>query len=235
MVPEEFLTIPQFNCIPFLRHGFGNAHWKEKDFARREGWRDFSLVWLDQVHSEIVHFIRKVPDKSLRGDALVTDLPRIFLIIKTADCLPILLVDQAGRAIAAVHCGWKGTLDRVVEKVVLGMKEHYGSDPGELLAAFGPCIGKDCYEVGDDVRGSYAARGFPEALFRPLPGRRRKFLLDLQEANRLQLLQLGFRAGHIFSVDVCTHCHSSFLSYRRDKSRAGRMLSFIGMTAQHRY
>ena len=230
MLPEEFLTIPQFRRIPFLRHGFGNAQWKEKDFARREDWKDFSLVWLDQVHSEIVHFIRKVPDKNLRGDALVTGLPLIFLIIKTADCLPILLVDQAGRAIAAVHCGWKGTLDRVVEKVVLGMKDHYGSEPGELLAAFGPCIGRDCYEVGEDVRESYADRGFPEAIFGPLPGRREKFLLDLKEANRLQLLRLGFRPRHIFSVDVCTHCHSSFLSYRRDKSRVGRMLSFIGMS-----
>jgi YfiH family protein len=230
MFPKEFLTIPGFERIPFLRHGFGNAHWKEEDFARREDWKDFRLVWLNQVHSEIVHFIRNVPDKNLRGDALVTNLSGIFLIIKTADCLPILLVDEAGRAIAAVHCGWKGTLDRVVEKVVLGMKEHYGSDPKEVLAAFGPCIGKDCYQVGEDVRGGFADRRFPDVLFRPLPGRRGKFLLDLQEANRIQLLQLGVRAKNIFSVDVCTHCHSSFFSYRRDKSRAGRMLSFIGMS-----
>ncbi len=230
MSQKQFVTVPGLESFPFLYHGFGNACWKEQDFGKRAEWRDFKLLFLDQVHSEVVHVIRKIPKRNLRGDALITDLPRVFLIIKTADCLPVFLVDEAKRVIAAVHCGWKGTLRRVLQKVVLKMKDGYGSDSRALLAAFGPSIGGDCYEVGEDVHKSFAAAGFPGSLFRPLPDRPGKCLFNLREANRSQLLQLGVQANSIFSVDACTHCDSDYISFRRDRSRAGRMLSFIGMS-----
>jgi len=228
--PKRLITIPELARIPFLYHGFGNAHWKEADFAKRKDWKGFKFLFLDQIHSDVVYFIHKAPEKNLRGDALVTDLPCLFLVIKTADCLPILLVDEANRVVAAVHCGWKGTLQRVLEKVVLGMKGHYGSDPRALRAAFGPCIGGGCYEVGEDVHGSFAAAGFPDSFFRPASGRRGKHLLDLRKANRIQLLGLGVREENIFVVDICTHCAKNYLSFRRDKNKTGRMLSFIGMS-----
>jgi YfiH family protein len=227
---KQLLTVPRFERIPCLYHGFGNAFFEAEDFSRREEWRDFRLLFLDQIHSDVVHFIQKVPEKNLRGDALVTDLPRIFLIIKTADCLPIFLVDEARRVIAAVHCGWKGTLEKVLGKVVLGMKCHYGSDPESLLAAFGPSIGGECYEVGEDVARSFAVRGFPDSFFRPVPSRSGKYLFDLREANRIQLLRLGVKEENLSTAGVCTHCDRDFLSFRRDKSRAGRMLSFIAMS-----
>ena len=230
MSQKQLITIPRLDRIPFLYHGFGNAYWKEEDFARREEGRDFKLLFLKQVLSNVVHVIDKVPGKDLKGDAMVTGLPRLFLIIKTADCLPILLVDEAKRVIAAVHCGWKGTLERALEKVVLGMKNHYGSDPRALLAAFGPCIGGGCYEVGEDVHRSFAAEEFSDSLFRPIPDRPGKHLLDLRKANRIQLLGLGVREKNIFVVDICTHCDKNYLSYRRDKNKTGRMLSFIGMS-----
>ncbi len=94
-------------------------------------------------------------------------LPGLLLIIKTADCLPVLLVDESRRVIAAVHCGWSGTLQLVLEKVVLGMMERYGCRNADLLAGFGPCIGGDCYEVGEDVRRGFAGAGFPAELFEP--------------------------------------------------------------------
>jgi copper oxidase (laccase) domain-containing protein len=77
---------------------------------------------------------------------------------------------------------------------------------------------------------NFAARGFPDSLYRPILGRPGKYLFDLQKANRAQLLKLGVPSKNIFAVDICTHCDSRFLSYRRDKGRAGRMLSFIGMS-----
>lgn len=230
MSEKLFVTVPGLDRLPFLYHGFGKSGWKEKDFGTRAEWRNFKLLFLDQVHSEVVHVIREIPKKNLRGDAVVTGLARVFLIIKTADCLPVFLVDETKRVIAAVHCGWKGTLRRVLEKVVLKMRDGYGSDSRTLLAAFGPSIGGDCYEVGEDVHKSFAAAGFPGSLFRPLPGRPGKYLFDLREANRRQLFQLGVRAKNIFSVDVCTHCDSDYISFRRDRGRAGRMLSFIGMS-----
>jgi YfiH family protein len=140
-----------------------------------------------------------------------------------------LLVEPKKRVIAAVHCGWKGTAKRILEKVVGGMEERYGADPAAILAAFGPCIGPSCYEVGDDVRAAFQKSGFPESLFLPKAGRAGQYLLDLRSANRLQLLKLGVPAGHIFSIDICTHCDPRYPSYRRDKDVCGRMLSFIGL------
>jgi YfiH family protein len=228
------ITVPRFERIPFLYHGFGTADWKESDFAAREEWGGFRRLFLDQIHSNIVHCIRRVPRQKLRGDALVTDLSRVFLVIKTADCLPVLLVDEARRIVAAVHCGWKGTAQGVLGKAVSGMREWYGTEPAALLAAFGPAICGACYEVGEDVAARFAARGFARSLFSPASGRRGKYLFDLREANRLELLRLGVRAENILLVDACTYCESRFLSYRRDGSRAGRMLSFIGLAAEGR-
>jgi len=227
---KELITIPRFERIPFIYHGFGASGWKEGDFRKREEWQGFRRLYLRQVHSDVIHFILNVPNTSLRGDAMISALPRLFLIIRTADCLPVLLVDEKKRVIAAVHCGWKGTLLRLLEKVVSGMKARFGSAPADILAAFGPSIAGGCYEVGEDVRSPFRENGFPDALFRSVPGRPRKYFLDLREANRLQLLRQGVGDKNIFSIDVCSHCDRRFPSYRRDRAEAGRMLSFIALS-----
>jgi YfiH family protein len=224
------IAIPRFERIPFLRHGFGNRNWREMDLKRSGEGKAFRLLFLKQVHSDIVHFIDEIPRRRLRGDALVTGLPGILLVIKTADCLPVLLVEEKARVIAAVHCGWKGTRLKVLEKAVRGMVERYAIDPGSLLAAFGPCIGGGCYEVGGDVRDLYARGGFPVSLFGPSTQRPGKYLFDLPAAARLQLLNIGLQEENIFSVGICTHCDPAYPSYRRDKDDCGRMLSFIGLT-----
>ncbi|MFZ2054610.1 MAG: peptidoglycan editing factor PgeF [Candidatus Aminicenantales bacterium] len=227
---SSIITIPQLERIPFLRHGFGNRSWRETDFKRSGEWEGFRPLFLKQVHSDVVHFIDEIPRQRLRGDALVTRLPGILLVIKTADCLPVLLVDEWARVIAAVHGGWKGTRLQVLEKAVRGILERYGVDPGSLLAAFGPCIGGGCYEVGEDVRDLYAGGGFPGSLFTPISNHPEKYLFDLRAAARLQLLGLGIREENIFAVDICTHCDPTYPSYRRDRDDCGRMLSFIGLS-----
>jgi YfiH family protein len=223
------LNVPRLEEIPWLRHGFGDATLEECHFRKNKEWANFKPLFLKQVHSDVVHFIDEVPSKNPRGDALITRLPGLLLVIKSADCLPVLLVDVGRRVVAAVHCGWKGTLRRILEKAVTGMKDHYGSDPESILAAFGPCIGAGCYEVGEEVRRSYLQEKFPDSVFRPVPGGLGKHFFDLAEANRLQLVSQGISKEHIFTVGVCTHCDKRYPSYRRDKDRTGRMLSFIGM------
>jgi len=228
---SSLIKVPQLERIPFLRHRFGDSSWREKDLrqlAERLGSRP---LFLKQVHSDVVHFIDEMPQRTLRGDAAVTRLPGLLLAIKTADCLPVVLVEEKRRIIAAVHCGWKGTSQRVLEKVVLGMKERYGADPAAILAAFGPCIGGGCYEVGEDVRRTLVESKFPASLFRPISGRSGKYLFDLRSSNRIQLLKLGIKARNIFSVDICTHCDRKYPSYRRDRDATGRMLTFIGLTS----
>jgi len=228
---SQIITVPRLERLPFLRHGFGDSLWKNKDLRLLAERQRFQLILLRQVHSDTVHFIEEMPQRILRGDAAVTLLPGLLLVIRTADCLPVLLVEGKKRLIGAVHCGWKGTSRRILEKVVLGMQEHYGADPGAIMAAFGPCIGGHCYEVGEDVRRAFAAPGLPAPAFRPVTGRKDRFLFDLRSANRLQLLELGVKARNIFSVDICTHCHSDYPSYRRDREKCDRIFSFIGLSA----
>jgi YfiH family protein len=224
------ITIPRLERIPFLRHGFGDRAWRETEFKRSMAGEGFHPLFLKQIHSDIVHFIDELPRQRLRGDALITRLDGVLLVIKTADCLPVLLVEEKKRVIAAVHCGWKGTRLKVLEKVLRGMRERYSADPHSVLAVFGPCIGSGCYEVGQDVRDLYDADGFPASLFRPIPDRAGKNLFDLAAAARLQLQELGVKEDNIFAVDICTHCDPAYPSYRRDKDDCGRMLSFIGLT-----
>ena len=231
MNAEKYLTVPRFDRIPWLSHGFGTRDWQLEDFEERAEWRNFELFWPDQVHSQEMHFIDALPDRRPTGDALATRLPGVFLIIKTADCLPLFLVDESQPVIAAVHSGWRGTQKRVAEHAVEQLQSHYGCRPSSLLAALGPCIGPACYEVGEDVRRDFENAGLALDVFRPHPQARGKYLLDLVSANRRQLESRGVKGKNIFTVGICTHCDSRLLSYRRDKNKAARLFNFIGIKA----
>jgi len=226
---EDIITIPRLERIPFLVHGFGTKDWKDKDFKQRPEWKRFRLLFLNQVHSDIIRFIDSIPEKELRGDAMVTGLPSLLLLIKTADCLPVLVVDEPRRVIAAVHCGWRGTSKGVVKRAIQGMEEHYGCQPPGLLVGLGPCIEGECYEVGKDVFQAYKRERLKIEFFRKHPSKKGKYLFDLKGENISQLVSAGVEEKNIYSADCCTYCDNSLPSFRRDKERAGRMLSFIGM------
>ncbi len=225
---EDFLTIPRLERVPFLVHGFGTCRFKEREFKKRKEWKDFKLLFLDQIHSDFVRLIDKVSPKKAKGDAMVTKVPSLLLIIKTADCLPALIVDESQKVIAAVHCGWKGTSKKVIQRAIQKMKDNYGSDPSTLQVGLGPCIGSECYEVGNDVFQSFAKDSHAQKFFRYHPFRKGKYLFDLRGANLSQLRRMGVKEGNVFSIALCTHCDQNFLSFRRDK-KAARMLSFIGI------
>ena len=101
---RKYRVVEELAQIPFLVHGFGLRDWKEKDFDSTPDLAGFHLVSLKQTHSDIIRIITKFPQERMEGDALVTNRPGILLIIKTADCLPALVVDAQNRAVAAVHC-----------------------------------------------------------------------------------------------------------------------------------
>lgn len=136
-----------------------------------------ALAGLRQIHSSLVYRVRSESSGSLEynpsgcapahvesqsrlpsGDALLTDQPGILLSVQTADCLPILLVDPARRAVAAVHAGWRGLLQRIAEKTVGEMQRVFHSRPEELRAAIGPSIRACCYEVGQEVVEAFRGR-----------------------------------------------------------------------------
>jgi hypothetical protein len=235
---RPYLTAPRLEPITGLVHGFGGARWSEADFLAFAAAKGMRPVIMHQLHSDIVHRLDEAPGGRLEGDALMTNVPGLLLVIRTADCLPALLVDEANQAVAAVHCGWRGTESRLLEKAVKAMGEAYGSKPGDLRAALGPCIGAACYEVGPEVRDAFLRAGFPPSVFVErghvpgihVPGLKGKYLLDLKAANVWLLDGLGFQRANVFGAGpACTHCEPRLLSYRRHPADPRRMYNFVGL------
>ncbi len=226
----KVLKIPSWEGIPFLVHGFGTKYWKEEDFKRHKELKDFRLLFLRQIHSDVVHVIDQVPARTLAGDAILTRRKGVLLIIKTADCLPVLMVDRTQKAVAAVHCGWKSTSQGIIRKIVKSLEVHFGCESSSLLVAMGPCIGRNCYEVGDDVRQEFERNGLSLEALSLHASQKEKYFLDLKRANGLQLVDAGVSESNISELNLCTHCEDNLLSYRRDKKSSSRMLSFIGLS-----
>ncbi|HKT68990.1 MAG TPA: peptidoglycan editing factor PgeF [Terriglobales bacterium] len=241
--------------LGFTKHDTRAAVEQNREAFLREldagpgAWR---LVTQRQVHSDLIHYITAA-DAHPTGDGLITDVPGLLLGVQTADCLPVLLVDAKRRAVGAFHAGWRGTLQRIVEKGVGEMRRQFGSAPGDLRAAIGPGIHSCCYQVGEEVREkfhsqfAYAGEVFREAresnpvhekyplLFlnaRP-PGHGPEetlLYLDLVAANTRQLLDVGVLSQSISASPLCTSCRTDLLfSYRKERGVAGRLLGVIGI------
>jgi len=225
----SILTVPRLERIPGLVHGFGTRDFGLADLRRLAARRRAAVVLLDQIHSDIIRVVEKAPAGRLEGDALASGTRGLILAVKTADCLPVLIADGKGRAVAAVHAGWRGTALGVAGRAVLELGRRFGLNPAGFVAALGPSVGATCYEVGDDVRRRFAEEGFGEEFFRPRRGRPRKYLFDLAAANADQVAAAGVPRSRIFSVGRCTHCDPNFHSYRRDGDSRRRLYNFIGL------
>jgi len=256
---EDSKAAVERNRAAFLRElGSASDHGQPVRKPSPRSPRSSPLITLRQIHSDIIHFIDSPSASHLSGDGLITAIPGLLLGVQTADCLPIMLVDPKQHAIGVFHAGWRGTVQRIVEKGVGEMHRRFGSRARELKAAIGPGIHHCCYEVGAEVREkfesqfSYAAKLFHEVedrdpvrekypmLFlsaRP-PGHSalpKKIFLDLVEANRQQLLAAGVPARVIESSPLCTNCRRDLLfSYRAEKGKTGRMMAVVGIREQRR-
>lgn len=159
------------------------------------------------------------------ADGLITDLPETPLAAFTADCGGILLADPVKKAVAAVHSGWRGTLAGIGAKAVHSMTERYGTDPKNVIAAIGPCIGPCCFEVGRDVYDAFTDRWGEQNLFTP---KGEKYLLNLWRALELVLLNAGVQAQNIHCAEICTMCHADeFYSHRATAGKRGNMAAVI--------
>jgi hypothetical protein len=188
------------------------------------------IFTLWQVHGRRVYTI---PEGAARrdfaeqqGDALITRGPGRAVGVRTADCAPILLVDPGKQAVAAIHAGWRGTVDDIVGATVEALRAAYDCQPRDLVAAVGPCIGPCCFEVGPEVLESFG-KAFAGREWRGKTLPSQKGTVDLYAANRAALLRAGVE--HIELLRACTRCdpEERFFSYRRDGQRSGRHLSLI--------
>lgn len=157
-------------------------------------------------------------------DAVITALTGVCVAVKTADCVPVLLFDPKRGVVAAVHAGWRGTVQGIAAKTINIMTESFGSEPSDLLAGIGPSISPDVYEVGEEVWKQFGAEFHRQVH----PERPDKRLLDLWSANHHQLLAAGIPDSQIEVARTCTLSDSDrFFSARRDGIKTGRMATGI--------
>ena len=156
-------------------------------------------------------------------DALITRETEVCLMVLAADCVPVLMYDSRMRVIAAVHAGWRGTVGRIAAQTVERMQDEFGCDPRDVIVGIGPSIGPCCFEVGEEVvEAAREGLGNLEGLVKTgkQPG---KYQLNLWEANRRQLRQVGVEYARIEVAGICTVCHhDQFFSYRGDRGNTGR-------------
>jgi len=189
-----------------------------------------SLVLSQQIHGDKIAVI----DDSLAGrgshdhedalsgtDSMITNSRSVALAVMTADCVPVLIVDPARKAIGIAHAGWRGTLGMIAAKTVHKMRDTFGTEPADCIVALGPSIGPCCYEVGEDLVSRFQQRFGPKVC---IDGNR----LDLKWAVETQLIGAGVKQRSISSGKFCTACNVDlFYSYRAEGGRTGRMMSVI--------
>jgi hypothetical protein len=156
-------------------------------------------------------------------DALVTDTPGLALLLRFADCQPIILYDPVRQSLGLVHAGWRGLAQGIARRAVETMQEAFGANPADLLAGLGPAIGPCCYTVGDDVASAlgYALPDWRKVMTPDPSGT--GWRLDLPAANAQQLAAAGVRARQMEQAGLCTACHNDeFFSHRADNGQTGR-------------
>ncbi len=187
-------------------------------------------VW--QVHSADVVFgeAPRPPGVDHRkADVIFTDRPEVTLYMRFADCVPILLHDPKKHVVGIAHAGWLGTVRGVSSAAVGAMRERYGSMPEDVLAAIGPSIGVDHYEIGPDVLAQ-VEQAFGNASGTLIETHNGKTHLDLWAANRMQLEQAGVRQIEV--AGICTACHlDDWYSHRAEKGKTGRFGALIAVRA----
>jgi YfiH family protein len=197
----------------------------EKTVAKAFGFDPGRLILLDQMHQEKILLLKEpvtTLSPPLEYDGMITNCPKAFLGILTADCLPIFVVDSKKKVAAAVHAGRQGTTLHIAAKVLNKMEEEFGCSSKDFVITLGPSIGPCCYEIDEKV-------------FRPewkpfsISKGKGKWMVDLAQINIAQMKGKGIKEEQISWINLCTHCHHDlFFSYRKE-GRTGRQLSFIGM------
>lgn len=194
----------------------------------------FRIAAVYQVHGDAIKHVANesdITDSDDRADAMISDLNGILLGIKTADCVPIIIGDRATGSFASIHAGWRGTAASIARKTIEQLGSKFGSRPENMIAAIGPAACVRNYEIGDDVmtafRDNFIHAG--EYFTHTRPGHA---LIDLEKANRDQLIAAGISDQNIFSAPFCTMERTDlFFSYRREKAtngKTGRLLTVIG-------
>lgn len=164
-------------------------------------------------------------------DGMITNVPGICLVTSYADCVPLYFVDPVKKAIGLSHSGWRGTVGKIGKNTVQLMQENFGSKPEDLLAAVGPSVCMDCYEVSEDVieqfKEAFEKKYWEDFFYKKENG---KYQLNLWKANESVFLESGILPEHIAVTNVCTHCNPDILfSHRTTGNERGTLSAFLAL------
>ena len=215
------------NCIFTTSHNGLDLNREGIDFQKNLNcFKDYyklnDIAYLKQIHSTYVYDANSKEDI---GDGLYTEKMNLGIAVFTADCVPILVYDYENNLIAALHSGWKGTVDNILKEGIKFLIQK-GGNPKTMKIVIGPHNKSCCYEIGNDVVEKFNEKDIFKgvSIFK---GRN----LDMEKAIILQALNEGVLKENIITMEYCTFCSSDvkFHSYRRDREQSGRMFSFIYM------
>ncbi len=201
-----------------------------KAFFTRKNYRfeNISTIFMPiQKHTDKVWILEEKEQFPVIADGIITPLKKIFIGVKVADCLPVLIYDPVREIIGAVHSGWRGTAAGILKKTLFAMEKRFNCKVSNIILAFGPSIKGCCYEVGEEVLEAVSHQT-PSKEF--IMRRNGKYHIDIAKANLLQALSLGVRYENIWISEDCTYCkNTEYASYRFHGKKAGRQYGVIGM------
>ncbi len=195
--------------------------------AQSIGFERNQMVSPKQTHSKNIGIVNSNKDIFPDTDALITNKPGICIFIRTADCVPILLYDPIKKALAAIHSGWKSTVQEISKHTIELMQKEFGTKPEDLIAGIGPSIGPTVYEVGTEVAKIFNKQFGANHIVNPIKNSD-KYLLNLWEVNKQILIESGIPKEQIEIAEICTYTNSElFYSARRDGVKTGRLATGI--------
>jgi YfiH family protein len=240
---------PALRCVPlepFAQHLFTTGNLQLRDDAAEWdavagalGVSRSDVLLIRQVHGAAAAVVRRPFDKLRAGpvewtmpeaDIIVSDDPAAAIGVRVADCAPILMADTRTGAVGAAHAGWRGAVQSAAAAAVRSMQREFGTDPADLVAAIGPCLGACCGEVGPEVVEAFRQAGHDDVNVGRWfsDGPRGRPMLDLWQANVDQLAAAGVSRANIHVAGICTKTHAAIMhSYRAAGAAAGRMLGVI--------
>lgn len=194
-----------------------------------------SFTYTNQTHTTNVAVVEPKDRgrRFLETDGLVTNVPGICLVTFYADCVPLYFVDPVKKAIGLSHSGWRGTVHKMGKVTVETMRDAYGTRPEDVIAAIGPSICQDCYEVSEEVieqfRNNFEKSLWSELFYRKENG---KYQLNLWKANQAVLMEAGIKKENIAVTNVCTHCNPDILfSHRTTGEKRGNLSALLALKA----
>lgn len=196
------------------------------------------LVLSRQTHTNNVHTVCEddigngivKPQAFSDVDGLISNLSNVGLVTQYADCVPLVFYDKAKKIIATSHSGWRGTVKEIGRVTVEKMTRDFGSDPSDIIAGIGPCIGSCCYEVDAPVYNAFCEIGYmpTNKIFKEKPNG--KYMLDLKLANKYILIHAGIKEENIDVADLCTNCEHEYLhSHRYTGGKRGNLGLIIAL------